>query len=329
MRLKIVLMLLLWLPCTSWGFEVPDFTPNVIDTAGVLSSQEISDLNGVIEKLRAESHIFAAVLLVRSTRPDTIEQAATATFDRWKLGQRGVDNGLLFLAAIDDRRVRIEVGYGLEGSIPDIKAKQIIDDAIAPNFRKNAYFNGLSEALSICNDLVLRGDSIRLRSAPWWEKVKPRQWIMGAIWVFLIVGVPIYVRRLAVVRASTYAQELQPTPREASWWRIGFLSGPAVFLTLFLVVNPGIFVVMMNPLISPVFLAFAYLFLGAANGGYLAMLRERWRRNFKSSRSSGGRGRRREPEAFQSGFGGGSSSSGSSSSSGGGSSGGGGASGSW
>jgi uncharacterized protein len=274
------------------------------------------------------------VLIVRSTQPETIEKAAIQTFDRWQLGEKGIDNGLLLVVAIDDRRVRIEVGYGLEGAIPDVRAKRIIDDIIAPSFKKQLYFQGLSEALLVCNDLVLHGESIKIEPQTWWSKVPAPQKRKAGIWFTLIVLLPIGVRAMAVARARTYSEELQPTAEESSAWRITFLSGLSGFLTLFLLVNPGIFFVMMSPLASPFLLAFAYLFLAGANSGYLAMFRERWRRSFKSNR--GGRRHGRELQAFEGGFGGrgsrgssSSSSSSGSSSSGGGRSGGGGASGSW
>lgn len=334
LRLIMMVMMLLAASHPSWSFEVPELTPNVTDRAGVLSESEISDLNSTIARLRSESRIHAAVLIVRSTQPETIEQAAIQTFDRWQLGEKGTDNGLLLLVAIDDRRMRIEVGYGLEGAIPDVHAKRIIDDVIAPSFRKQLYFQGLSEALLICNDLVLHGESIQLKPQSWWNKVTAIRKVKAGIWILLIVFLPIGVRAMAVARARTYSEDLQPTAQESSAWRISLLSGASVFLTLFLIVNPGIFFVLLSPLASPFLLAFAYLFLAAANGGYLAMFRERWRRNFKTNR--GGRRYGREPQAFDGGFGGGSrgfsssgSSSSGSSSSGGGRSGGGGASGSW
>jgi uncharacterized protein len=320
-------------PNAAWSFEVPEFTPNVTDRTGVLSASEIASLNGTIARLRNESHVYAAVLIVHSTRPETIEQAAIQTFDRWRLGEKRTDNGLLLLVAHDDRRVRIEVGYGLEGAIPDVNAKRIIEDVVAPNFKKELYFRGLSEALLICNDLVLHGELIKIKPQSWWDKVTGLQKLKAGIWIILIVFLPIGVRAMAVARARTYSEDLQPTLEESSAWRIAFLSGVSVFLTLFLVVNPGIFFVAVSPVAAPFFLAFAYLFLAAANGGYLAMFRERWRRNFRASRSKGRHGR--SPQAFDGSSGGstrgsfGRSSSSGSSSSGGGSSGGGGASGSW
>jgi uncharacterized protein len=338
-RLMVIVLLVALPPTVSWGFEVPEFTPNVTDRAGVLAASEISGLNDTIARLRSESHIYAAVLVVRSTGPETIEQAATQTFDRWQLGEKGIDNGLLLLVAVDDRRMRIEVGYRLEGAIPDARAKRIIDDLIAPNFKQGLYFQGLNEALLTCNDLVLKGESIRIEPPAWWRGAWEPWMVKAGIWVVLIAFLPIVIRVMAVVRARRFSEDLQPTPQESSARRIALLSGTSVFLTLFLIVNPGIFFVMMSPLASPLFIGFAYIFLATANSGYLAMFRERWRRNFITKRGKHRHGAAR-PQAFEGGFsgrsGGGSSSSfgsssssSSSSSSGGGRSGGGGASGSW
>lgn len=342
--LKLLLTLALaFASAASFAFEVPEFTPNVVDTAGVLSTDDVARVNGTIQKLRAESHIFAAVLLVATTGPETIEQAAEETFRKWALGQKGVDNGLLILVAVNDRKVRIEVGYGLEGSIPDVNASRIIRQVLAPSFKRRNYVGGLDEALLICNDLVLHGDSIRLKSDSQFS-VDPRYRLPIAIWVILILIVPIALRATAVARASRYRLGLQPSDEERAWWRIAFLNGVSLFLTLFFLINPGIFFVMMaakHPFFTPLFVGFSYLFLGMANSGYLAMLKPRWREKFLSDTHDSQGAWTGVPQAFQSDSGrssrssgsshsfGSSSSSHSSSSSGGGSSGGGGASGSW
>ena len=324
------------LSASSWGFDVPEFKPNVVDTAGVLPAGDIARLNETILKLRAESHIFAAVLVVPTTQPETIEEAAEEAFRNWALGQQGVDNGLLVLVAVNDRKMRIEVGYGLEGSIPDVKASRIIRNIMAPNFKQQHYVQGIDEALITCNDLVLHGDSVLLKDDSR-SPIETKYWFLAAIWAFLILVVPVLVRATAVSRASGYMPSLQPSERERVWWRIACPNGISVFLTIFLLINPGIFFVMMAAsklgFITPLFIGFAYIFLGTANSGYLAMLKPSWREKFlKQPRKRGGQSVG-APQAFDSSWSGGSSgssgSSSSSSSSGGGSSGGGGASGSW
>jgi uncharacterized protein len=335
----VTLFVAAFLSASSWGFDVPEFRPNVVDTAGVLSAADIARLNATILKLRAESHIFAAVLVVPTTQPETIEDAAEETFRKWSLGQKGVDNGLLVLVAIKDRKMRIEVGYGLEGSIPDVKASRIIRGIMAPQFKQQNYVRGIDEALITSNDLVLHGDSIRLKDdSP--SPIERKHWILAAIWAFLILVVPILVRATAVSRASRYVSSLQPTDRERAWWRIVCPNGISVVLTIFLLINPGIFFVLLAAstlgVITPLFIGFAYIFLGSANSGYLAMLKPSWREKFLKRPRKRGSQSVGAPQAFETSWGRGSSgstgssgSSGSSSSSGGGSSGGGGASGSW
>ncbi|MFX5476420.1 TPM domain-containing protein, partial [Acinetobacter baumannii] len=84
-----------------------------------------------------------AILMVPSTYPDSIEAYATRVFEAWKLGRKGIDDGVLVLVAKDDRRMRIEVGYGLEGTITDIDAGRIIREYMTPAFRQQDYAGGL------------------------------------------------------------------------------------------------------------------------------------------------------------------------------------------
>jgi uncharacterized protein len=337
---KLLLLTLCLFAMPVGAFDVPKLVPNVVDEAHVLSTQQVSELNQTIAQLREQSHIYAAVLLVDTTDTDAIEQAATKTFDQWQLGQARADNGLLIIAAIHDRRMRIEVGYGLEGSIPDIQASRIIYDLMTPAFKQGDYFAGINGALKAANDLVLHGDFIELEAQPEQLPFAPNWQKMVLIWIAVIVLVPILVRAIGVWRASGYADELQPTLQERSWSRVLFVSGPSAGMTLFLLINPGIFFVLFSAFAAPLFIGFAYVFLAIVNRGYLAMYTERWRQNFKNKPHLKQRGTQAQPQAFDADWSSGSSSSSSSSSSGssdsssssssgGGSSGGGGASGSW
>jgi uncharacterized protein len=107
----LVILLGVVISISAFAFDVPKFTPNVVDRTGVLSQEQIAQLNTEIQNIRQQSHIFAAVLLVNSLNGETVEEAAEKTFREWQLGQKGVDNGLLIIASLGDRRVRIEVGY--------------------------------------------------------------------------------------------------------------------------------------------------------------------------------------------------------------------------
>jgi uncharacterized protein len=85
-----------------------------------------------------------AVLIVPTTRPEEIEQYSIRVVEQWKLGRGKVDDGVLLLVALDDRRMRIEVGYGLEGALPDATANRIIQQDITPAFKRGDYYGGIT-----------------------------------------------------------------------------------------------------------------------------------------------------------------------------------------
>src|SRR5512139_2775992 len=123
----------------------------VTDLVGILDQATRQRLAQYLDRVRERTGAEIAVLAVASTAPDTIEDYSIAVFDRWKIGQRGKDNGLLFLVAVQDRRMRITTGYGLEGILPDGKVGEIRDRAIFPFFRAGRFAEGIvrgSEALA-------------------------------------------------------------------------------------------------------------------------------------------------------------------------------------
>ncbi|WP_161556553.1 TPM domain-containing protein [Burkholderia pyrrocinia] len=136
-------------PVASKPEAAPPLKGRVTDMTGVLSTACAAELTDRLAGLEQRLGVQIAVLLVGSTGQSTIEQFATTVFDRWKLGQRKVDNGLLLVAALNDHTVRIEVGYGLEGTIPDIVAGRIIRERIVPAFRENRIEAGISDAVDV------------------------------------------------------------------------------------------------------------------------------------------------------------------------------------
>lgn len=131
------------------AFEAPAFQGDVLDEAGLLSESEQAMLLQRIRRLREESGIWAALYVARSLGGDSIESVAVSTFEKWKLGQAGKDNGLLVLIAPAERRMRIEVGYGLEGSITDALSKRIIDEVYQPAFRQEHFVQGLMTGFDV------------------------------------------------------------------------------------------------------------------------------------------------------------------------------------
>ncbi|MEW5710489.1 MAG: YgcG family protein, partial [Pseudomonadota bacterium] len=123
---------------------VPELRARVTDLTGTLSAGERRALEQRLEAFEKEKGSQIAVLIVPTVRPETIEQYAIRVAERWKLGREGIDDGVLVLVAKEDRELRIEVGYGLEGALPDAIAKRIIDEVVVPRFRQGDFYGGLS-----------------------------------------------------------------------------------------------------------------------------------------------------------------------------------------
>ncbi len=126
----------------------------VVDTIGLLREEEKQEIEKRIYNLEREKGTQIGVLIVRSTKPESIEEYSMRVAEKWKLGRKGIDDGVLLLVAKEDRRVRIEVGYGLEGAIPDAKAKMIINDYIIPHFKQGNFYEGIEQAIDALISLI-------------------------------------------------------------------------------------------------------------------------------------------------------------------------------
>jgi len=134
--------------------EVPAFTARVIDLTQTLSTAEKSAFEAKLKSYEETKGSQIAVLIVPTTTPEAIEQYAIRVVDEWKVGREKIDDGLLLLVAKDDRKVRIEVGYGLEGAVPDLYAKRIINEQIVPRFKQGDFSGGINRALDTLMKLV-------------------------------------------------------------------------------------------------------------------------------------------------------------------------------
>src|SRR5690606_8823387 len=125
--------------CASLGAraaDIPPFIPNVVDAAGVLSADEVQEINDALQVIRDRADIWGAVLIVDTLGDDSIESLAEQAFNKWGIGHSGKDNGLLLVLAMKDRRSRFEVGYGLEGDLPDLYARRALDHVLRPYMRE-------------------------------------------------------------------------------------------------------------------------------------------------------------------------------------------------
>lgn len=131
----------------SFALSLPPNDGFVTDTAGVLTESEISQLKTELERYRQATSNEIAIVIVPSLEGEAIEDVAQAIFRTWGIGTKANDNGVLILIARNDRALRIEVGYGLEGAIPDVVASGIINTDLIPHIRVGEYKEGLYRAV--------------------------------------------------------------------------------------------------------------------------------------------------------------------------------------
>jgi uncharacterized protein len=124
--------------------DVPALRSPVTDLTGTLTPDQAASLEAKLRAFEQGKGSQVAVLIVPTTQPEDIEQYGIRVADAWKLGRQGVDDGAILIVAKDDRRLRIEVGYGLEGALPDATANRIIDEVIVPRFRDGDFYGGIS-----------------------------------------------------------------------------------------------------------------------------------------------------------------------------------------
>lgn len=148
--MKRLALLLAWLLSVWLGLAsaqgvlpVPLLSARVIDQTGTLDPIQLKGLEDKLAALEQAKGTQVAILMVPTTQPEDIASYANRVGNAWKIGRKGVGDGVLVIVAKDDRKVRIEVAKTLEGAIPDLAAKQVIDEAITPNFRKGDFAGGL------------------------------------------------------------------------------------------------------------------------------------------------------------------------------------------
>lgn len=171
-----------------WGnwahsFTIPPFTQPVIDQAGMIESRTANLLNQDLISIYDSGGPQIAVLTLPSLEDQTIEERAIQVFDQWKIGKKGKDNGILVFIAKKEKKIRIEVGYGLEGDIPDAYSKRIIEDVMLPLFRRGEFTTGV--LLGIQQITLLAKVDLKTAKIP---KRQPKGLPQGQLllWLFLV-----------------------------------------------------------------------------------------------------------------------------------------------
>jgi uncharacterized protein len=133
---------------------IPDLTSRVTDLTQTLSAEQKTALEAKLQAFEQKKGSQIAVLIVPTTQPEEIAQYSIRVVEKWKLGREKVDDGALVLVAKDDHKMRIEVGYGLEGAVPDLYAKRIISEVISPKFKQGDFYGGLDAGVDSLTKLI-------------------------------------------------------------------------------------------------------------------------------------------------------------------------------
>ena len=140
-----VLLFLLWASCAS-ALDVPALKGRVNDYGNILSSSTERQLDAVLSDLERTDSTQIVVLTIPSLEGDSLEDFSIRVADKWKIGQKNRDNGAILIISKNDRKLRIEVGYGLEGSLTDLISGRIIQNVIVPYFKRGNFDDGVSDA---------------------------------------------------------------------------------------------------------------------------------------------------------------------------------------
>ncbi|MDP1654556.1 MAG: TPM domain-containing protein [Hylemonella sp.] len=184
---------------------VPALTARVMDQTGTLNAAQLSALEAKLAGFEQTQGSQIVILLVPTTQPEDIAAYANRVFNTWKPGRAGLGDGLLLVVAKQDRKIRLEVARALEGAIPDLAAKQVIDETLTPHFRQNDFAGGLDLALDQLVALI-RGEGLPPPTSP------PRAADAGMEWmdlgILLLVAVPVVgslLRRILGHKLGTLA----------------------------------------------------------------------------------------------------------------------------
>jgi uncharacterized protein len=144
----VLALLLCWAQLAFADVAVPPLTGRIVDTTNTLSTSDIAAQSQRLQDLQRRKGSQIAVLIVPTTAPETIEQFSIRAAETWKIGRKKIDDGALLVVAKDDHKLRIEVGYGLEGALTDVTARRIIDETIVPRFKGGDFSGGIAAGLT-------------------------------------------------------------------------------------------------------------------------------------------------------------------------------------
>jgi uncharacterized protein len=153
-RFGLGLFLLFFCLIASAIVGVPELSQRVTDLTGTLSAEQVNVLENKLAAFEAQKGSQIAVLIIPTTGSKDIAEFGIEVADLWKIGRKGIDDGVILIVAKDDRKLRLEVGYGLEGVIPDAVAKRVIAETITPYFKNGDYAGGIDAGVTLLIGLI-------------------------------------------------------------------------------------------------------------------------------------------------------------------------------
>lgn len=184
---SVLLLCMLVLPLqVSAEVPVPALSGRVIDQTKTLTLEQLRMLDQKLRDIETRKGSQLAVLMVPTTQPEEIEQYAIRVADKWKLGRKKVDDGVILLVAKNDRAVRIEVGYGLEGALTDALSKRIIDGAMIPRFKQQDFYGGILAGVDQIGR-VIDGEALPA-PVPVHQLVADQEGALSSLTVLLVIG---------------------------------------------------------------------------------------------------------------------------------------------
>jgi uncharacterized protein len=175
-RATFLALLLCWACPTLAAVAVPPLSGRVVDQTGTLRSDDVASLTQTLKNFEVRKGSQIAVLIVPTTDGEAIEQFSLRVAEAWKIGRKRVDDGALLVIAKDDRHLRIEVGYGIEGALTDATTKRIIDEDITPKFKAGDFAGGISAGVERMIK-VIDGEKLPAPAPPQWHGPNPLDYI--------------------------------------------------------------------------------------------------------------------------------------------------------
>lgn len=191
-RLLMRLLKIFFIFFTLTALTIPQPKGYINDFANIISSYHINEMNKIIEDLRDKGLAEIAILTINNLEGEEINNFSQKVFDEWKIGDRETDNGLLIILSVEDRKIRIQTGYGLEGILPDGMIGEILDKKAVPYFKKGEYSEGIYQIILEIQRVLTNDAKVDKRKK---KKDEPAVLFIIAVIIFLIALKILSMRR--------------------------------------------------------------------------------------------------------------------------------------